>query len=52
MGDKKNITEKLLKIVKQRKTPIVVEKQEIGYKLSRSTGGGLVSEGYSYSSDE
>jgi len=52
MGDKNDITQKLLKIVKQRKTPIIVEKQEFGYKPSRSTGGGLVSEGYSYSSDE
>ena len=52
MGDNDNITQKLLKIVKQRKTPIVIEKQRVGYKPSRSTDGGLVSEGYSYSSDE
>jgi len=52
MDNKLNITEKLQKIVKQRKTPIVVKKQEIGYKSSRATGVSLAGEGYSYSSEE
>jgi len=52
MDDKINITQKLQKIVKQRKTPIVVKKQEHGYKPTRTTSGSLASESYSYSSEE
>jgi len=52
MDDKINATQKLQKIVKQRKTPIVVKKQEVGYRSSRTTSGSLASEGYSYSSEE
>ena len=52
MKEKINITMKLKKIVSQRKTPIVINKQEISYKNSRDYTGSLVSEGYSYSSDE
>ena len=52
MDDKINITEKLQKIVKQRKTPLIIKKQETGYRPSRSNSGSLAGEGYSYSSEE
>ena len=47
-----NVTQKLLKIVKQRKTPIVVYKQESGYKRNSKINGNLAHESYSYGSDE
>ena len=47
-----NVTQKLLKIVKNRKTPIVVNKQESGYKRNRKMSGSLAHESYSYDSDE
>lgn len=46
MKNKDNITEKLQKIAKQRNVPIVVNKQVIGYKPSRSTSRNIASEGY------
>lgn len=47
-----NVTQKLLKIVKHRKTPIVVNKQESGYKRNRKMSGNLAHESYSYNPDE
>ncbi len=51
MDEKTNITEKLKMIVKNRKTPHVVNKRATNYKASRTTGG-TSSEGYSYSSED
>lgn len=52
---KVNITEKLLRIVKERNTPIIVKKQDTGYKSTRYTNSSIAfsSEGgYSYSNEE
>ncbi|MBN2603984.1 MAG: hypothetical protein JXA91_07635 [Candidatus Thermoplasmatota archaeon] len=48
MDEKNNITKKLQEIVKQRKIPIVVNKQATGYKPSKSTSRNIESEGYLY----
>lgn len=42
-----NITQKLLKIVKDRKTPIIINKQESGYKRNKNTVRNLSPESYS-----
>jgi len=52
MDNKINVTQKLLKIVKHRKTPVVVNKQENGYKKNRKVSRSLAYESYSYDSDE
>jgi hypothetical protein len=46
MTDQNNITEKLRKIVKQRKVPIIINEQVIGYKPSKSKSRNIASEGY------
>lgn len=46
------VTQKLLKIVKQRKTPLVVNKQENTYKKNRNLGKNLSYESYSYDSND
>ena len=52
MDDKINFTQKLLKIVINRKTPIVVNKQENSYKRNRGSIRDLSYESYSYDSDD
>jgi len=52
MNERINITAKLQKLVKQRKTPVVVFKREIGYKPSKSNTSITSSESYFYSSDD
>ena len=52
MNDKINITKKLLNIVKNRKTPIVVIKQESGYNRNKNVGKSLSYESYSNDSEE
>jgi ribosomal protein S24E len=47
-----NVTKKLLKIVKQRKTPLVVNKQDNSYKKNRSVGKNLSYESYSNDSND
>ena len=51
-NDKTGITQKLSNIVKLRKTPIIVNKQENNYKNFRRAGRSFASEGYSYDSEE
>ncbi len=52
MDNKINVTQKLHKIVKHRKTPVVVNKQEESYSRRRMTSRGLSYESYSYDSDD
>jgi len=52
MNNTIDVTQKLLKIVKHRKTPIVVNKQENGYKKNRNVGRNLSYESYSYDSND
>jgi hypothetical protein len=52
MGNETNITEKLKKMVKQRKTPIIENKRIVGHRPHRSTKGNLSSESYSFTMDE
>ena len=53
MDDKTNdITKKLLEIVKQRKTPIVVNKQGSTSKAARKTKTSSSYDSYSYGSDD
>jgi hypothetical protein len=52
MDDKINITKKLLNIVKNRKTPIVVSKQESGYNRDKKVGKSLSYDSYSGDSEE
>jgi len=47
-----DVTQKLLKIVKQRKTPLVINKQENSYKKNRSVGKNLSYESYSFDSND
>jgi len=48
-----NITQKLMELVKQRKTPKVVTKQGSNYKISRGRSyRSYGSVGYSYDDDE
>ena len=51
MENKINFTDKLIKIVKQRKTSIVVNEQNEGYKSNRRINKTLSHESYSYSED-
>jgi len=48
MEENKQITKKLQQIVKQRNTPIVVKKQESGYKIIRRSRISIVGEIGSY----
>lgn len=52
MVEKIDSTQKLIKIVKHRKTPVVVNKQENNYKRSKNSGKGLAYESYSYNYNE
>ncbi len=52
MDNKINATQKLLKIVKNRKTPLVVNKQENSYKRNKSSIRNLSYESYSYDSED
>ena len=51
MDGKMGVTQKLNEIVKYRKTPLIVNKQENGYKIIRKTRS-LSIESYSYYSNE
>jgi len=52
MDNKINVTQKLLKIAKNRKTPVVVNKQENSYVRNRRSIRSLSYESYSYDSDD
>jgi len=52
MENKINITEKLMKIVKHRKTPSVVIKQENSYKQNRKVIGNLAFDSYSSNNED
>ena len=52
MDNKINTTQKLLKIVKNRKTPVVINKQENSYIKNRRVSRSLSYESYSYDYDE
>ena len=52
MDNKINATQKLLKMVKNRKTPLVVNKQENSYVRNRRIIKNLSYERYSYDSDD
>jgi len=52
MENKTNFTHKLLKIVKHRKTPLVINKQENSYSRKKMASRGLSHESYSYDSDD
>ncbi len=52
MENKINFTDRLIKIVKQRKTSIVVNKQNEGYKPNRRASKTLSHESYSHNDDE
>jgi hypothetical protein len=51
MENKTNITKKLLDIVKNRKTPLLVNKQDSGYNKKRVSNS-LSHESYSYDSED
>jgi hypothetical protein len=51
MDDKINITKKLLNIVKNRKTPILINKQESGYNKNKRSGRSLSFDSYSNDND-
>jgi len=50
--DKINITERLRKMVQERKTPIVETKRIIGHKPSRSKSSNFTGEVYSHNYDD
>ena len=52
MNDTIDVTQKLLKIVKHRKTPLLVNKQENSYRKNRNASKSLAYESYSYESEE
>jgi hypothetical protein len=52
MDNKVNVTKKLMKIVKHRKTPLVITKQEDNYNRTRKISGNLSYESYSYTIEE
>jgi hypothetical protein len=52
MDNKINATQKLLKIVKNRKTPVVINKQENSYVRNRRITRSLSYESYSYDSND
>ena len=52
MDDKINATQKLLEIIKKRKTPLVINKQEKSYARNRRVSTSLSYESYSYDSDD
>jgi len=52
MDNKINVTQKLLKVVRHRKTPVIVNKQEDGYKRNRKVSRSLSYESYPYDSDD
>jgi len=47
-----DVTQKLLKIVKQRKTPLVITKQENSYKKNKNVSKNLSYDSYSYDSND
>jgi len=51
MDDRINITKKLVSIVKNRKTPIVVNKQKSGYNKNKGSGRSLSYDSYSNDND-
>ncbi len=52
MDNKINATQKLLKMVKNRKTPVVVNKQEKSYMRRRKISTSLSYESYSFDSED
>jgi len=52
MGNKIDVTQKLVELVKQRKTPVIITKQNSDYKSSRRSRGSFASAGYFEDSDE
>lgn len=52
MDNKINHTQKLLEIVKNRKTPVVVNKQENSFIKNRRICRSLSYESYSFNSDD
>jgi len=52
MESKINFTNRLIKIVKQRKTALVVNKQQEGYKVNRRPNRTLSHDSYSYNDEE
>jgi hypothetical protein len=52
MDDKINATQKLLEIIKKRKTPVVINKQEKNYARNRRVSTSLSYESYSHDSDD
>ncbi len=47
-----NVTQKLLKLVKHRKTPLIVDKQKNGYNKNRQVSRSLSYESYSFDSND
>ena len=52
MDNKINATQKLLKIVKNRNTPLVVNKQKNSYLRNRRSSRSLSYESYSFDSND
>jgi len=52
MENKINFTNRLIKIVKQRKTSPIINKQEDGYKANRRANKTLSHDSYSYNDEE
>jgi len=52
MDNKINVTKKLMKIVKHRKTPMVITKQDNNYNRIKKISGNLSYESYSYTNEE
>jgi hypothetical protein len=52
MDNKIDVTKKLMKIVKHRKTPLVINKQENNYNRTKKIRSNLSYESYSYTSEE
>jgi hypothetical protein len=52
MGDDTNITERLKKLVQDRKTPIIENKRIVGYRTHKSSSGSSSAESYTYSLDD
>ena len=52
MDNAYDMTQKLLKIVKNRKTPVLINKQENAYKKNRTASKSLAYESYSFDSSD
>lgn len=52
MDNKINVTKKLVKIVKHRKTPLVITKQDNNYNRIKKISGNLSYESYSFTTEE